>query len=227
MLNNRWVFNFPHGATPVMEKIVGFHEKCILVIIFVLRVVLFLLVFKIFKKKRRTLKLEKTSFEIAWTIIPSLMILGLMVPSLEVLYFSEETGGVFLFKKIKVIGHQWYWRYEEDKSADSSRNFDSYLINDLDLNFGEFRNCEVDHPIVLEANKASRLLITSADVIHSWAIPEFGVKVDAIPGRLNQLVVYTQEVGRFFGFCSELCGVNHSFMPIVVEVILYSSKRRI
>lgn len=99
------------------------------------------------------------------------------------------------------------------------------MINDKDLFPGEFRKCEVDRPLIFHSNSATRLLITSADVIHSWAVPEFGVKVDAIPGRLNQIIIYTQEVGRFFGFCSELCGVNHRFMPIVVEVIDFDPSR--
>ena len=93
------------------------------------------------------------------------------------------------------------------------------MVRGENLRLGEFRNCEVDKPLIFEVKKATRLLITSADSIHSWAIPEFGVKVDAIPGRLNQVVIIPSEVGRFFGFCSELCGVNHRFMPIVVEVL--------
>jgi len=96
------------------------------------------------------------------------------------------------------------------------------MVNDEDLNLGEFRKCEVDHPMVFEVNRATRLLVTSSDSIHRWAVPEFGVKVDAVPGRLNQVVVVSEEVGRFFGFCSELCGVNHRFMPIVVEVIEFN-----
>lgn len=198
-----------------MINIINFHEKCILVVLLVLRVVLFILIYNLIKNYKVLKNVENESFEILWTIIPTLIILGIMVPSLELLYFSEETGGQNITNKIKIVGHQWYWSYE---SPQNQFEFDSYIVNKEDISLGEFRNCEVDRPLFLEVKKAHRFLITSADSIHSWAVPEFGVKVDAIPGRLNQVIVFTQEVGRFYGFCSELCGVNHRFMPIVVEV---------
>jgi heme/copper-type cytochrome/quinol oxidase subunit 2 len=206
-------------------NIIGFHEKCMLVIIFVLIVVLFILAYKIFRLKSVLKKLENQIFEIAWTLFPTLIILGIMIPSLELLYFSEETGGAKKNNKIKIVGHQWYWSYENNNGVFSKPLiYDSYLVKEENLKFGEFRKSEVDLPLFFKVNESVRLLITSADSIHSWAIPEFGVKVDAIPGRLNQVVIFSQEVGRFFGFCSELCGVNHSFMPIVVEVLKPSTK---
>uniref|UniRef100_A0A343VVJ2 Cytochrome c oxidase subunit 2 n=1 Tax=Bothromesostoma personatum TaxID=27905 RepID=A0A343VVJ2_9PLAT len=218
--NNILTLNFPHGSTPVMGNIINFHEKCLLIILFVLVVVLTLLLYNILFSLSQTNGLENTLLEILWTVIPTLIIITIMVPSLEILYFSEESGGSFFSNNLKVVGHQWYWTYDEfEISNQALLNFDSYLINESDLNLGEFRNNEVDRPVIFEVNRATRLLITSADVIHSWAVPEFGVKVDAVPGRLNQIVVFTSEPGRFFGYCSELCGVNHSFMPIVVEVI--------
>jgi cytochrome c oxidase subunit 2 len=144
-----------------------------------------------------------------------------MVPSLELLYFSEEVSRKEIKTKVKIIGHQWYWRYESNLFKKGSLlNYDSYIVNLEDLNLGSFRKCEVDKPLVLKCNNSKRLLITSADSIHSWAVPEFGVKVDAIPGRLNQVSFLNNEVGRFYGFCSELCGVKHRFMPIVVEIII-------
>lgn len=222
ILNLYKSLKFPHGRTPVMKKIIFFHEKCLLVIIIVLVPVLIILLYNLYKTFRSVTNLENINFEILWTIVPSIIIIMLMVPSLELLYFSEETGGAFFANKLKVVGHQWYWSYEEEFiSEETTRRikFDSYIIKEKDLNPGEFRKCEVDKPVIFETNRPTRMLITSADSIHSWSIPEFGVKVDAVPGRLNQVVIFTQEPGRFFGFCSELCGVNHRFMPIVAEVI--------
>lgn len=125
---------------------------------------------------------------------------------------------------LKVIGHQWYWSYEYSDytlsdSENAHINFDSYMINDDDLVVGGLRLLEVDNRIVLPVNTHIRVLITSADVLHSWAIPSFGLKVDACPGRLNQTTIFIKRLGTFYGQCSELCGTNHGFMPICVEIV--------
>jgi heme/copper-type cytochrome/quinol oxidase subunit 2 len=215
---NKLKLNFPNASTSAMAKIIYFHDKCIILLIFVLSVVFILLIFNFFSKKRRILNLDKTFFEILWTIVPTILIILIMIPSLELLYFSEEIGGVEIKKNVKIVGHQWYWTYEINKEK-KIINFDSYMIPEETLSFGEFRKCEVDRPLFLKLKETSRVLVTSADSIHSWSVPEFGIKVDAIPGRLNQIFIFPEKVGRFFGFCSELCGINHRFMPIVVEVI--------
>lgn len=121
---------------------------------------------------------------------------------------------------IKAIGHQWYWTYEYSdysSSDDQSIVYDSYMIPEDDLDLGQLRLLEVDNRVVLPINTHIRVIITSADVLHSWAIPSLGVKCDAVPGRLNQISVFLKREGVFYGQCSELCGANHGFMPIVVE----------
>lgn len=146
-----------------------------------------------------------------------------MLISLDVLYFGEDTGGLIFSNNTKAIGHQWYWRYETNSLHDVNRKskYDSYMLKDRELRGGDLRSSEVDRPLVINLNNDSslRLMVTSGDVIHSWALPEFGVKVDAIPGRLKQAIIHPFNVGKFYGYCMELCGVKHSFMPIVVEVI--------
>ena len=123
---------------------------------------------------------------------------------------------------LKVIGHQWYWSYEYSDYADqdgSTINFDSYMIPTADLEVGQLRLLEVDEKVVVPANTHVRVIITSADVIHSWAVPSLGVKLDAVPGRLNQTGFLANRSGIFYGQCSEICGANHAFMPIVVEAV--------
>jgi len=123
---------------------------------------------------------------------------------------------------VKAIGHQWYWTYEySDYAASDGESivFDSYMIPEEDLEPGGLRLLEVDNRVMLPVNTHIRLIVSGADVIHSWTVPSFGIKVDALPGRLNQLSLFVKREGVFYGQCSEICGVNHGFMPIVVEVV--------
>ena len=159
-----------------------------------------------------------TVIEIAWTVTPSLILLAIAVPSFALLYSMDENVDPAL--TLKAIGHQWYWTYEySDYSAsdDESIVFDSYMVAEDDLEKGQLRLLEVDNRVVVPVHTHIRVLLTSADVLHSWAVPSLGVKCDAIPGRLNQTGFYLLREGVFYGQCSELCGVNHGFMPIVVE----------
>jgi cytochrome c oxidase subunit 2 len=152
------------------------------------------------------------------TVTPSFILMLIAVPSFALLYSTDELVDPSI--TLKAIGHQWYWSYEYSDytdSDDSSILFDSYMIPEDDLELGQLRLLEVDNRVVLPVNTNVRVIITSADVLHSWAVPSLGIKCDAVPGRLNQVSLYLKREGIFYGQCSEICGANHGFMPIVVE----------
>jgi len=154
--------------------------------------------------------------ELFWTITPSIVLVLIAVPSFGLLYSMDEA--IYPLITFKAIGHQWYWSYEfTDSLPDVELLFDSNMVFENELKPGEFRLLQVDNPVVLPIETSIRVIITSLDVLHSWAVPSFGIKVDAVPGRLNQTVFYLKREGVFYGQCSELCGVNHGFMPIVVK----------
>merc|ERR1711934_1072479 len=161
-----------------------------------------------------------TTVEIVWTIVPAIILMIIAVPSFALLYSMDEMLDPAV--TLKVVGHQWYWSYEYsdyNTSEEDTINFDSYMIAEDDLELGQLRLLEVDNRVVLPINTHIRVLITSTDVIHAWAIPSLGIKSDAYPGRLNQVNTFIKREGIFHGQCSELCGVNHGFMPIVVEAV--------
>ena len=161
---------------------------------------------------------HSTKLEIVWTIVPTLVLVLIAMPSFALLYsYDEPLSSPSV--TIKAVGHQWYWSYEYTDYATGSISFDSYMVDDAELNIGELRLLETDNRIVLPVGVAVRVLVTSGDVLHSWAVPSFAVKVDAVPGRLNQVILLITRPGVFYGQCSELCGVNHGFMPIVVEAV--------
>lgn len=150
-----------------------------------------------------------TAVEVVWTVIPIIILVFLAIPSLKILYLIDDNEP---YVTLKIIGRQWYWTYE---IIDLDLEFDSYIINAPET--GEFRLLDVDHRVVLPVQKNVRGLVTGADVIHSWALPAVGVKADAVPGRLNQVNFSMIRSSVLYGQCSEICGANHSFMPIVVE----------
>jgi len=160
--------------------------------------------------------------EIVWTMVPAMVLIMIAVPSFSLLYSTEELIDPSL--TLKVIGHQWYWSYEYSDFTEytngESINFDSYMLNSTDLPLGSFRLLEVDNRVILPINTHIRVLVTAADVLHSWAVPSFGFKIDACPGRLSQGALFLKREGVFYGQCSEICGVNHGFMPIVVKGIV-------
>jgi len=157
--------------------------------------------------------------EIVWTILPALVLLLIAIPSFALLYSLDEL--IDPVATVKIVGHQWYWSYEYSDyvtlEGGDSLNFDSYMIATSDLTPGSFRLLEVDNRVILPVNTHIRLLITAADVLHSWAVPSFGIKLDACPGRLSQASLFIKREGVYYGQCSEICGVNHGFMPIVVK----------
>ena len=162
--------------------------------------------------------------EIIWTIIPTIVLIFIAIPSFVLLYCMDEVVNAAI--TLKVIGHQWYWSYEYsdyflnfENLENNSVIFDSYMIPEDELEVGQLRLLEVDNPVVLPKNVHVRVIVTAADVLHSWAVPSLGVKIDAVPGRLNQTSLFAKREGTFYGQCSEICGVNHGFMPIVIEVV--------
>lgn len=215
-----WQWGFQDSATPVMEGIMELHDRIMwyVIIIFVVVSYILLRTIMIFKKNKISNKYSNhgTLIEIVWTIIPALILISIALPSFRLLYLMDETLDTAL--TVKVIGKQWYWTYE---LADTKENvtFDSYMVPTDDLQQGDFRLLEVDNILYLPVTTNIRFLVTGADVIHSFAVPSLGIKVDAIPGRLNQVSTFIKRPGTYYGQCSELCGVQHGFMPIVIKAV--------
>ena len=164
--------------------------------------------------------IHASTLEVVWTIVPGIVLMIIAIPSFALLYAADELVDPAM--TIKVVGHQWYWSYEYsdyETEEGESLNFDSYLVAEDDLATGSLRLLEVDNRVVVPTNTHIRVIVTAADVLHCWAVPSFGFKIDACPGRLNQSSIYVQREGVYYGQCSEICGVNHGFMPIVVEAV--------
>jgi cytochrome c oxidase subunit 2 len=218
-----WQFLFQDPATPIMEGIINLHHDIIFVEIIIGVGVSWMLVriCMLFKgNKTPSSVTHGETLEIVWTIIPSIILMIIGVPSFTLLYSMDEVIDPAL--TLKVIGRQWYWTYEYSDYATSDTDsivFDSYMVPTEDLEPGGLRLLEVDNRVVLPVNTHVRVLVTASDVIHCWAVPSFGIKIDAMPGRLNQVALFINREGSFYGQCSELCGVNHGFMPIVVEAV--------
>nr|YP_009742248.1 cytochrome c oxidase subunit II [Euspira gilva]QGZ08678.1 cytochrome c oxidase subunit II [Euspira gilva]QID90330.1 cytochrome c oxidase subunit II [Euspira gilva]QNN85785.1 cytochrome c oxidase subunit 2 [Euspira gilva] len=206
---------FQDAASPLMEELIFFHDHAMMILVMIISLVGYAAISLMTNKFSCRSLVEGQEIETIWTIIPAIILVFLALPSLRLLYLLDEVGDCGL--TLKSIGHQWYWSYEYSDFLNIE--FDSYMIPTNELESGDFRLLEVDHRIILPTQTDIRVLVTSADVIHSWAVPSLGVKADAIPGRLNQLSFYIKYPGVFYGQCSEICGANHSFMPIVVEAI--------
>nr|QLM01519.1 cytochrome c oxidase subunit 2 [Palaemon elegans] len=205
--------NFQDAASPLMEQLIFFHDHAMLVLILITTLVGFMMSSLFFNSLTNRFLLEHQAIETAWTILPALILIFIALPSLRLLYLLDEVNNPSV--TLKVIGHQWYWSYEYSDFAQVE--FDAYMIPTTDMEDHNFRLLDVDNRTILPMNTQIRVLITAADVIHSWTVPSLGVKVDAIPGRLNQTSFQMNRPGLFYGQCSEICGANHSFMPIVVE----------
>lgn len=203
---------FQNGVSPVMEELIFFHDHIIMVIIIIIIIVGYLL-FNSYISQFYNLNLfEGQELERIWTVLPCLFLLFIAFPSLRLLYIIEEVEGYEI--RIKVLGHQWYWSYEYRDLG--LKMFDSYISSDGD---SLFRLLNSDNTLVIPYKTNIRIIISRLDVIHSWTIPSLGIKTDAIPGRLNQLSLIFNRVGLFRGQCSEICGANHRFIPILVSVI--------
>nr|ALI86976.1 cytochrome c oxidase subunit II [Cryptolestes turcicus] len=203
------------SASPLMEQLNFFHDHTLLILVIITVLVGQLMSSLFFNKFKHRYLLEGQMIEIIWTILPAITLIFIALPSLRLIYILDEVNNPSL--SIKTIGHQWYWSYEY--SDFKNIEFDSYMIPSNELNYYQFRLLDVDNRIIIPYETQIRMLVTSADVIHSWTIPSLGVKIDATPGRLNQIGFSTNRTGLFYGQCSEICGANHSFMPIVIESI--------
>ena len=204
-----------------MEELIFLHDFINLVLVFIISFVLFIIVSIIWNKYINKNLLESQIIESIWTIIPAVILIQIAMPSLLLLYMLDESIDAAL--TIKVLGHQWYWSYEYTDfwsvSGNTQIEFDSYITPTSDLEDNIFRLLDVDNRTVVPFLVHTRILISSADVIHAWTVPAIGVKADAFPGRLNQVKFIAQRPGLFYGQCSEICGANHRFMPIVLEVV--------
>lgn len=210
---------FQDAASPIILQLISFHDHTLIILSLVLTVVTYALLIIALNKLTNRYLLEAQYIETVWTILPAIILLFLAIPSLRLLYLTDETRNPRL--TLKAIGHQWYWRYEYTDFT--AVEFDSYITPVSDLSTGEYRLLEVDNRIVLPTQTEIRFLVTAADVIHAWTIPALGIKVDAVPGRLNQLTASINIPGIYYGQCSEICGINHSFIPISIEAINLSS----
>lgn len=220
-----WQLGFQNPASPVMEGLIDLHHDLMFFLIIISILVLWLLIrvlwfFKsdIPSKNMLLLTSYNTTLEIVWTIIPTFILIAIAMPSFALLYSIDEVNKPFV--TCKVIGHQWYWTYELSDPSEklaSFKEFDSTIIPEDNLVFGALRLLEVDYRLVLPVQSHIRILLTSSDVLHSWAIPSLAVKTDVCPGRLNQIGLFIQREGIYYGQCSEICGNSHAFMPIVVE----------
>nr|YP_010956461.1 cytochrome c oxidase subunit II [Priacanthus arenatus]WMY89554.1 cytochrome c oxidase subunit II [Priacanthus arenatus] len=208
-------FGFQDAASPLMEELLHFHDHAMMIIFLISVMVLYTIVSMVITKLTNLLLLDSQEIEIIWTVLPAIILILIALPSLRILYLMDEINSPHL--TIKAIGHQWYWSYEyTDYNA---LEFDSYMVPTQDLTPGQFRLLDTDHRMVIPVESPIRVLVTAEDVLHSWAIPSLGVKMDAVPGRLNQTTFIAARPGVFYGQCSEICGANHSFMPIVIEAI--------
>nr|QTJ29946.1 cytochrome c oxidase subunit II [Graphium eurous asakurae] len=207
--------NFQNGASPLMEQIIFFHDHTLIILIMITILVSYLMMNLFFNKYINRFLLEGQMIELIWTITPAITLIFIALPSLRLLYLLDELNNPLI--TLKSIGHQWYWSYEY--SDFNNVEFDSYMLQYEKNSPMNFRLLDVDNRVVLPMNNQIRVLVTATDVIHSWTIPSLGVKIDANPGRLNQTSLFINRPGIFFGQCSEICGANHSFMPIVIESI--------
>jgi len=216
-----WQLNLQEPATPIAEGMFFFHNYLMFFLISIGVFVFWMLYSAFITNSKVSSSFSHSSIlEIVWTIIPALILIFIAVPSFTLLYSLDEFSDPSI--TIKIVGHQWYWSYEYSdyflQIEECTRlNFDAYMINTNDLGLGMFRLLEVDNRLLLPIKTNIRLLVTSSDVIHSWTIPSFGIKVDAIPGRLSQASLFIKREGLYYGQCSEICGINHGFMPIVVK----------
>nr|BAN81974.1 cytochrome oxidase subunit 2 [Sepia pharaonis] len=206
---------FQDASSPLMEQIIFFHDHAMFAIIMIITMVMYMSLMLIMNNFSCLNITESQKIETIWTIAPAMILLFLALPSLRLLYLLDETNNPLM--TIKTMGHQWYWSYEY--SDFMNIEFDSYMVPSNELNLGDFRLLETDHHLILPMKTNTRIIVSSTDVIHSWTVPSLGVKVDAIPGRLNQLMLYPTKPGLYYGQCSEICGANHSFMPITLEIV--------
>ena len=205
-------YDFLDSGSYIMDGIVSLNDHILFYELLILIVVTWSLIGILIKSNSFVLKdlYHGSLIEVIWTLIPGVILVLIALPSFRLLYLMDDFSQSKL--SIKVIGNQWYWSYNY-----GDVEFDSYMSHDLNLGF--FRNLDTDEHLIVPANVPIRFLVTSSDVIHSWSLPALGIKMDACPGRLNQIGLEIYRPGLYFGMCYELCGVGHAFMPITLKVI--------
>ena len=246
--SSKWQINFQDPATPIAGRIIEIHNHVFFFLLVILVFVSWM-IYKIFttfwvetasinlvssltpKNKISFFQIRKvfalsnihithnTLIEVIWTLIPSFILIIIAIPSFGLLYAMDDIIDPEI--TLKTIGHQWYWSYEYSDYVNLGLkiSFDSYMIPEAELTLGQLRLLEVDNSIILPLGVYVRINVTSADVLHSWAVPSLGIKIDAVPHRINSGSIFLQRTGVFYGQCSEICGVNHGFMPIVVKSV--------
>nr|UPL66052.1 cytochrome c oxidase subunit II [Cyrtorhinus sp.] len=213
---NTWLnFSFQDANSTLMEQLLFFHDHTLMILIMITSMVIYIMLTSMYNKMINRYLLEGQNIEMIWTIMPAIILMFIALPSLKILYIMDEINKPMM--TIKAIGHQWYWTYEY--SDMKNIEMESYMKPSNSLENYEFRLLDVDNRIILPMKSNIRILVTSSDVIHSWTIPSLGVKIDGTPGRLNQGNMNINRPGLMYGQCSEICGANHSFMPIVIESI--------
>ncbi|YP_010286581.1 cytochrome c oxidase subunit II (mitochondrion) [Dermacentor variabilis] len=204
---------FSDMNSPIMEQMVFFHDHSMMIIMMITIITIYMIMNIMYNKFTSRSLMEGQEIEIIWTIIPAVTLIFIAIPSLHLLYLTDEMFNSQL--SIKVLGHQWYWSYEY---SDFNKEFDSFMLSETDMKKSSFRLLETDNNLIIPMNTNIKFLISSTDVIHSWTVPSLGLKMDAVPGRLNQCFSSSNRPGIYFGQCSEICGANHSFMPISLEI---------
>ena len=218
-----WQTGFQDPASAVMQGIINLHHDLMFFLTFVAVFVTYMLARTVMKFRKQAWVenvVHGATIEIIWTVVPSLILVAIALPSFSLLYSMD--AAVDPAMTLKIIGHQWYWSYEySDVAVTTGAHvaFDAYMVPEDDLTAGQLRLLEVDRRVVLPELVPVRLLVTAADVLHSWAMPSLGIKVDAVPGRMNQVTLLADREGTFYGQCSEICGVNHGFMPIALDIV--------
>nr|YP_009141032.1 cytochrome c oxidase subunit II [Adelphocoris nigritylus]AHL44257.1 cytochrome c oxidase subunit II [Adelphocoris nigritylus] len=207
--------SFQDSNSPLMEQLIFFHDHTMMILSMITIMVSYMMMTMMYNKLINRYLLEGQMIELLWTMMPAITLLFIALPSLKILYIMDEMNKPMM--TIKAIGHQWYWSYEY--SDMKNIEMESYMKPTNELNMNEFRLLEVDNRVILPMKSTIRMLVTSSDVIHSWTIPSMGIKIDGTPGRLNQGNMNMNRPGLMFGQCSEICGANHSFMPIVIESV--------
>jgi cytochrome c oxidase subunit II len=215
-----WQIGFQEAASPIMERFHDLHTILLFIIIAISLFVIVLLIYTCvrFRASRNPIPSKTahhTLLEIIWTVVPLGIVASIAVPSFQTLYFANKIPEAEM--TLKVVGYQWYWGYEYPDHHHIA--FDSYIIPDKEIKAGQLRLLEVDNRVVLPVDTVVRVLVTAGDVMHSWAIPSLGIKTDAVPGRVNETWLSIHKPGVYYGQCSELCGINHAFMPIAIEAV--------
>ena len=215
-----WEVDFQTALSPSMERIVDFNFMVTIIIVIITAFVFGLMAWIVIRyNKKRNPTPSKTThntlLEVVWTVVPVIILLVIVVPSFRLLYYTDRVEEADM--TLKAIGHQWYWSYEYPDHGDFT--FDALILEDDELEEGQPRLLATDTAVVLPVGAKIRLLTTADDVIHSWAVPALGVKMDSVPGRVNETWFQINREGIYYGQCSELCGTLHGFMPIMIEAV--------